>query len=300
MRLAGRLIYSPLMKKGTFILFALTILMFTLTACSPAPNKSADSAEMPDQDMAEALSEVEEPAAEPARPKLCFADAEEAMAYMDTCAEHSLYAQGILYNVAKDSLEYCQRLLNNSHSRFIIVDKGAMRVKLYDRYGRLERSYRCALGKNFGNKHSQGDCRTPEGFFVAGKVYDSTEWHYTDENGKRCENPGQYGPRFMRIITPGYSSIGIHGTDAPWSVGKRRSHGCIRLKNESILELVKYVERGMPVIIIPGDKDRRVNEMEELAATQGPTKDSLSIAPAEHRSAADTLQRRADSLHVAK
>ncbi len=263
--------------------------------CSPSSNKSSDKEDVADREMTEALTEMEKPDAEYVRPKLKFEDLDAAMAYLDTCADHNLYAQGILYKVAKDSLEYCQRLLNSRHEHFIVVDKGEMRVKLYDRYGRLKRSFRCALGRNFGNKHSQGDCRTPEGYFHAGKVYDSADWHYTDENGKRSENPGQYGPRFMRIITPGFSSIGIHGTDAPWSVGKRRSHGCIRLKNEHILELVEFVERGMPVIILPGLKDRAVNEREALPVPA----DSISVSSAVQSATSDSISHNKDSLHKA-
>ncbi len=263
--------------------------------CSPSSNKSSDKEDVADREMTEALTEMEKPDAEYVRPKLKFEDLDAAMAYLDTCADHNLYAQGILYKVAKDSLEYCQRLLNSRQEHFIVVDKGEMRVKLYDRYGRLKRSFRCALGRNFGNKHSQGDCRTPEGYFHAGKVYDSADWHYTDENGKRSENPGQYGPRFMRIITPGFSSIGIHGTDAPWSVGKRRSHGCIRLKNEHILELVEFVERGMPVIILPGLKDRAVNEREALPVPA----DSISVSSAVQSATSDSISHNKDSLHTA-
>ncbi len=272
-----------------YFLFATTI------CCSPSSNKSSDKEDVADREMTEALTEMEKPDAEYVRPKLKFEDLDAAMAYLDTCADHNLYAQGILYKVAKDSLEYCQRLLNSRHEHFIVVDKGEMRVKLYDRYGRLKRSFRCALGRNFGNKHSQGDCRTPEGYFHAGKVYDSADWHYTDENGKRSENPGQYGPRFMRIITPGFSSIGIHGTDAPWSVGKRRSHGCIRLKNEHILELVEFVERGMPVIILPGLKDRAVNEREALPVPA----DSISVSSAVQSATSDSISHNKDSLHTA-
>lgn len=285
------------MNRRTLIISApiAYFLLATTICCSPSSNKSSDKEDVADREMTEALTEMEKPDAEYVRPKLKFEDLDAAMAYLDTCADHKLYAQGILYNVAKDSLEYCQRLLNSRHEHFIVVDKGEMRVKLYDRYGRLKRSFRCALGRNFGNKHSQGDCRTPEGYFHAGKVYDSADWHYTDENGKRSENPGQYGPRFMRIITPGFSSIGIHGTDAPWSVGKRRSHGCIRLKNEHILELVEFVERGMPVIILPGLKDRAVNEREALSVPA----DSISVSSAIQSATSDSISHNKDSLHKA-
>ena len=52
------------------------------------------------------------------------------------------------------------------------------------------------------------------------------------------------------------------------------SHGCIRVTNDNILELVKYAEVGMPVIVSPGPRDMRVNEDEGYtiaAVTTGDT-----------------------------
>ncbi len=43
--------------------------------------------------------------------------------------------------------------------------------------------------------------------------------------------------------------IGIHGTNDPSSVGKRISHGCIRMRNRQIEALVKILPLGTPVEI---------------------------------------------------
>lgn len=42
---------------------------------------------------------------------------------------------------------------------------------------------------------------------------------------------------------------GIHGTDAPSSIGRSVSHGCIRVKNEDIETLFRIVPLGTPVYI---------------------------------------------------
>ena len=239
-----------------FFLFTIATLLFL--SCSLS-NRSNDAAtEDGPLATADELEEIEDEK-EPAKPLLHFTTAEDAIAYMDESADSKRYANGILKKMAYDSLDYCNRLLNNEYPYFIIVDKGDMRVKLFDRFGVLQKSYPCACGKGFGNKRKKGDCRTPEGFFKAGSVKNSSDWHYTDENGVRSEKAGQYGPRFVRIVTPGFNSTGIHGTDAPWSVGGRRSHGCVRIKNENILELAKFVTKGMPIIVLPGKKDKEVN-----------------------------------------
>ncbi len=43
--------------------------------------------------------------------------------------------------------------------------------------------------------------------------------------------------------------IGIHGTNDPSSIRDTKSHGCIRLRNEDIDQLVPLVPLGTPVII---------------------------------------------------
>lgn len=41
----------------------------------------------------------------------------------------------------------------------------------------------------------------------------------------------------------------IHGTDAPWSIGRSVSHGCIRVRNEDIETLFRIVDVGTPVYV---------------------------------------------------
>ena len=42
---------------------------------------------------------------------------------------------------------------------------------------------------------------------------------------------------------------GIHGTDAPTSIGRGASHGCVRVRNEDIETLYRIVPLGTPVYI---------------------------------------------------
>lgn len=191
-----------------------------------------------------------------------FISTKEALDFMNKSIHSDKYSQGIFPQMAKDCLQYANKLLNSSYKRFIVVDKHRMRVILFDKYGREEKSYRMACAKNYGSKHQKADSRTPEGFFSAQGVYDSTDWLFTDDNGKTSKIKGQFGPRFIRLKTPVTSQIGIHGTCAPWSIGARCSHGSIRIKNEQILELIEYVEVGMPIIVSPSLKDTKVNMAE--------------------------------------
>lgn len=199
---------------------------------------------------------------EPQQPQLSFATAEDALAYMNESKDASKYAEGIIPHMVTEELSYATKLLNNQYNRFLIIDKELMRVGLFDKYGREILSYGIACARNFGTKHRKADSRTPEGFFSVEGIYNSTDWLFTNDNGYTSPAKGQFGPRFIRIKNPVSSQIGLHGTAAPGSIGRRCSHGCIRVKNENILELVKYVEPGMPVIITPSMRDQQVNVKE--------------------------------------
>lgn len=195
-------------------------------------------------------------------PKPDSVTAATAEAFMRQSDFHDRYAKGIIPGILQDQPDYAVRLLNSPYDYFIVVDKGSMNVILFDKYGIEVEAFKMACGKNYGTKHAKRDCRTPEGFFTTSGYYDSTEWLYTDDDGNTSPVKGQFGPRFIRVKNPVSSQIGIHGTCAPWSLGGRRSHGCIRIANENILKLVEYVRKGMAIIVNPGPKDAAVNAEE--------------------------------------
>lgn len=59
------------------------------------------------------------------------------------------------------------------------------------------------------------------------------------------DNP--LGTRVLKLEMPGYL---IHGTNQPYGVGMRVSHGCVRLYPENIEYLYELVDIGEPVRII--------------------------------------------------
>lgn len=213
-------------------------------------------------------STIIEPEPEPDKPEVDSAAIErlrstaEVKSWLENSPDADKYREGILPQMAEDSPDYAKRLLKNKFDYFIVVDKPSMYVVLFDKYGRREKSYRMACARNYGSKHNKNDCRTPEGFFCAGDTYDSTDWLYTDEKGYTSPTKGVYGPRFIRVVNPVSGTIGIHGTGSPGSLGMRVSHGCIRLHNESILDLVEYARNGMPIIVNPSNRDMKVNDEE--------------------------------------
>jgi lipoprotein-anchoring transpeptidase ErfK/SrfK len=73
-------------------------------------------------------------------------------------------------------------------------------------------------------------------------------------------NPnGPYGPAALGVsafsdVLTGWTQggpIGIHGTNAPWSIGQAVSNGCIRVPNTTLQKLFAATVGGEPVIIHP-------------------------------------------------
>lgn len=247
-----------MVKHQTEIIGVLTAIVLAAALCgcrrSPDTSGSGDSLLLPevlDTSVADSVMVVDKPES--------LYGTSEILNYMNSSSDSVKFAAGILPQMAEDVPEYAAKLALAPASGFLIVDKGRMKLYRYDSYGRLQEEMGMACSSKFGTKHRRRDNRTPEGYFTIEGIYDSTDWLYTDDDGNKSDVKGQFGPRFMRLRTPVSSQIGIHGTCAPWSIGGRRSHGCIRVTNENILRLVEIVEPGWPVIVSPGTRDLQVN-----------------------------------------
>lgn len=99
---------------------------------------------------------------------------------------------------------------------------------------------------------------TPTGRFVVyEKVVDPTWLPPDSEWAKDAKpvEPGPDNPLGTRWIGLDWGGIGIHGTNAPWTVGSAASHGCMRMETYQVEELFELVEVGTPVIILGGWED---------------------------------------------
>jgi lipoprotein-anchoring transpeptidase ErfK/SrfK len=110
---------------------------------------------------------------------------------------------------------------------------------------------------------------SPTGEFkVVSRVQNPTYYHpgVVIPGGKN--NP--LGTRWLGLSEKGY---GIHGTNAPGSIGRAASHGCIRLRNRDIEKLFTLVRVG-DTVKIRGERD------EEVAQVFGGAPDDTLVAEA--------------------
>jgi lipoprotein-anchoring transpeptidase ErfK/SrfK len=60
---------------------------------------------------------------------------------------------------------------------------------------------------------------------------------------------GPANPLGARAMYIGSTEYRIHGTNAPWSIGYAVSSGCIRLRNEDVVDLYERVKVGATVLV---------------------------------------------------
>lgn len=85
-------------------------------------------------------------------------------------------------------------------------------------------------------------------------------WTPPKEMVAREAAKGHYLPAFMeggpenplgsRALYLGSTLYRIHGTNAPWTIGYAVSSGCIRMRNEDVVDLYERVNVGTKVIVI--------------------------------------------------
>lgn len=63
--------------------------------------------------------------------------------------------------------------------------------------------------------------------------------------------PGPRNPLGTRAMRLDRGALVIHGTPQPWTIGRRSSHGCIRMRRADVERLYDIVATGTPVFIVP-------------------------------------------------
>jgi lipoprotein-anchoring transpeptidase ErfK/SrfK len=127
----------------------------------------------------------------------------------------------------------------------IVIDRGRHSLTLY-KSDKVVKRFPVAVGQSI--------YPTPVGAFHI-IVKERDPWWYPPTYDAWAANlkpvpPGPNNPlgtRWMGLDTPG---VGIHGTDAPASIGYSQSHGCIRMQVPDAEWVFEHVAVGTPVWIV--------------------------------------------------
>jgi L,D-transpeptidase catalytic domain len=118
----------------------------------------------------------------------------------------------------------------------IVVDVSDRKLTLY-RGGKRELTATVAVG-------------SPATPTPTGRYYVNQRLVPTHKDGPF--GPGAIGTSAFSNVLTGWTQggpVAIHGTNAPWSIGRAVSNGCIRLPNPTLRRVFREVYAGTPVII---------------------------------------------------
>ena len=135
-------------------------------------------------------------------------------------------------------------------SEEIVINLGELRLYYFSKVGtrRFVQPFPIGIG-------SEGNDTPLGGFKIIEKIV-RPAWHVPESIKKEKpwlpdvvppgpDNP--LGSHAMRLSLP---TILIHGTNKPWALGRRATHGCIRLYPEDIPRLFKSASKNTKVTII--------------------------------------------------
>ena len=137
----------------------------------------------------------------------------------------------------------------------IEVDKSDDEVRAFGSDGKLLAFYPATVGST--------ERPAPSGVFAVTSVaphpayfYDPARLTFTPAGakGKLRIAPGPNNPVGSTWIALTVPTYGIHGAPDPTEIGKRQSHGCVRLTNWDAVELGKAVKKGVQVAFVGQDK----------------------------------------------
>ena len=132
----------------------------------------------------------------------------------------------------------------------IVINISELRLYYFTRKGssRLVRIFPIGTG-------SEGHDTPPGKYRVVQKIV-KPAWHVPESIRKekpelpKVVPPGPDNPLGSHALRLSSNSILIHGTNRPWGVGMRVSHGCIRLYPEDISRFFPLVPAGTKVTIV--------------------------------------------------
>ena len=132
----------------------------------------------------------------------------------------------------------------------IVIDGGAKFLYLVQGDGQARR-YGIGVGK---------EGMTWSGTENVSRKAEWPDWRPPAEMIARERKQGRSLPAFMpggpanplgaRALYLGSTLYRIHGTNAPWTIGTNVSSGCIRLRNEDVVDLYERVPVGAKVVVM--------------------------------------------------
>jgi hypothetical protein len=133
----------------------------------------------------------------------------------------------------------------------IVTTQGTYSIEVYPQLHKLVVRVQGQKFKTYSIAVGNPSTPTPVGEYQI--IYKGKEWG------------SSYGPRWLGLNVP-WGIYGIHGTNKPYSIGQHLSHGCIRMRNNDVIELYEMIPLGTKVTIyghVLGDLSHEPRDLAE-------------------------------------
>ncbi len=141
-----------------------------------------------------------------------------------------------------------QHILPNAPHKGVVINLSEMRLYVFGNDGDPPATYPIGIGRS--------GLTTPLGSTTVARATIDPIWTPTPRMRKEDPTlpavvpPGPENPMGTHALYLGWESYAIHGTDKPYSIGRRLSSGCIRMYPEDILTLYDNIPVGTSVTVV--------------------------------------------------
>jgi L,D-transpeptidase ErfK/SrfK len=139
-------------------------------------------------------------------------------------------------------------ILPDAPHKGVVINLSEMRLYYYQNPGEAPATYAIGIGR--------AGLTTPLGTTTVARKTVDPIWVPTDRMRREDPKlpavvpPGPENPMGTHAMYLGWNSYAIHGTDKPYSIGRRLSSGCIRMYPEDILTLYNNLPQGSMVTVV--------------------------------------------------
>ncbi len=140
-----------------------------------------------------------------------------------------------------DGKEKAGTIIIDTNQRFLFLVEAGGKARRYG-VGVAKPGFEWAGTHKITDKKEWPEWRPPQEMIVR----EAAKGHYLPVHMAG----GPANPLGARALYLGSTLYRIHGTNAPWTIGQTVSSGCIRMRNEDVMDLYNRVGVGTKVIVI--------------------------------------------------
>lgn len=147
----------------------------------------------------------------------------------------------ILKRMIESEYKYPDIVTNPPSNKYWVAINKTKRILTLYKGKEVIKKYPIAQGKGPG--------LTPEGKFTIVRKTVNPSWSYDGKSAKGGAPNNPLGKRWIGISHGGGGIYGVHGNNAPYSIGTDASLGCVRMINADVEELFEIIGTNIPIWI---------------------------------------------------